>query len=201
MFMKLLAGGITAAMLLSAPAAYAASVFNFGGSNATQSSFSYTVDGIGLTVTGERKDGCILHCYKPEDVSRAAGGLGVKGGIFDSAALDGQIDERMTFSFDQDVKMMSIMFSAYDDNDPYNIYVDSGAGLTLITADAMTNPYTFTPFLVGNTLRIALDGNSSAFRVSGLTVSAVPLPAGGLLLLAGLGGLGALRRRKNKKQS
>ncbi|MFX0547397.1 VPLPA-CTERM sorting domain-containing protein [Roseovarius sp. S1116L3] len=190
---KILGAAAAIAMTaLAAPAAYAATVFNLGGSSTEASSFAYSVDGIGLTVTGERN----FFGWDDVDVTRRTGGLGVTGFLDTSSALDGQIDERLTFSFDQNVKMMSIMFTAYDDNDPYDIYVDSGAGLTLITGDSNANPYLFSPFLTGDTLRIAVDGNASAFRVSSMTVAAVPLPAAGWLMIAGLGGLGALRRRR-----
>ena len=62
-------------------------------------------------------------------------------------------------------------------------------------------------FAVGdNTLVFALgdetqqrDGGQAAFRASATVVSAVPLPAGGLLLIAALGGAAALRRRKAPK--
>jgi hypothetical protein len=209
MIVKFIVGAVCAGILfVAAPAVQAATVFNLGGSNATQSSFNYTVDGIGLTVTGERKDkiiGCGFLCltsvYQGRDVTRTADGLGVVGPLDTSAELDGQINERMTFSFDKNVSLMSIMFNNIDGNDPYDIYVDTGTGFTLITAAAMANPYVFSPFLVGNTLRIGVTDNASAFRVKSLTVAAVPIPAAGFLLLAGLGGLGALRRRQTKKQS
>lgn len=196
--------GVLAAVamtVLASPAAYAAT-FNLGGPDANASSFGYSVDGIGLTVTGERKDDdCVfllIGCssYQSEEVSRDSNGLGVEGWFFDSSALDGQINERLTFSFDQDVKMMSLMFTEYDDNDPYDIYVDSGAGFSLISSNSYSNPYTFSPYLTGDTLRIGVTGDSSAFRVSSVTVSAVPLPAAGWLMIAGLGGLAAMRRRK-----
>jgi len=40
------------------------------------------------------------------------------------------------------------------------------------------------------------DGSDARFEVSSLSISAVPLPAGGLLLIGGLGALAALRKRK-----
>lgn len=43
------------------------------------------------------------------------------------------------------------------------------------------------------------DGGQAAFRASATVISAVPLPAGGLLLIAALGGAAALRRRKAPK--
>jgi hypothetical protein len=43
---------------------------------------------------------------------------------------------------------------------------------------------------------IGVPTNSDQIRVSGLTVAPIPLPAAGWLLLAGVGGLVAMRRKK-----
>lgn len=192
--------GAAAALAISAGAATAATVVDLGGSAGTAWSYTYAVGGSNnVTVTGERRDGvCGLFCsfFQPERVSRASDGLGVDGGPLDSGELDGQVDERLTFTFDFAVRFLSVLFNDIDDNDPYDIYVDTGSGLQLVTGDAEDNPYVFNPSLVGNTLQIAVDGNASAFRVKSLEVAAVPLPAAGWLMLAGLGGLAALRRKR-----
>jgi len=196
-----------AASILVAPAASAATMFDFTGlSPSSTSLYEDTQDGISLDVTGERRDDgvFIFPCvaFGAANVTTASDGLGVGAnsgacaGNVDSAELDGQIDEILQFSFDQDVRLISIGFNAIDDDDPYNIFVDSGSGFTSVATGALDNPYVFSPFLTGNTLRIGATDNASAFRVTNLTIAAVPLPAGGLLLLGALGGLGALRRRK-----
>lgn len=41
-----------------------------------------------------------------------------------------------------------------------------------------------------------INGSGDGFGIDGIRLSAVPLPAGGVLLLAGLGGLVLLRRRR-----
>jgi hypothetical protein len=200
MFSKLVAAAAFA-LSLSISAASAATVFNLGGASAVAGSFSTTVDGITVTATGERRDGvascgflCVTTFFQPENLSREANGLGVKGGglNLDSPALDGQIDERMTFDFGKKVRLISISFSEFDSNDPYNVLVD----MVQVATDSFGNPFLFAANTVGQLLRIDVTSNSSAFRVSSITVQAIPLPAGGLLLIGALGGLALLRKRR-----
>lgn len=193
---RLAAAGLFALALTSA--ASAATVFDLGGTSAVASSFATTEDGITVTATGERRDGCLFFCFQDENLSRTTEGLGVRGGGLglDSPELDGQIDERMTFTFTEAVRLISVSFNFFDDDDPYNVLVDFGSGLVTVASGAMDNPFVFAPGTISDTFRIAVDGNASAFRVSSITVAAVPLPAGGLLLLGGLAGLAALRRRR-----
>ncbi|MBK0328156.1 VPLPA-CTERM sorting domain-containing protein [Rhodobacteraceae bacterium F11138] len=186
------AAGTAAFLCMAAPAAYAATVFDLTGTGGTDSSYDFNEDGIGLTVTGMRD----FFGWGSADIHQTNEGLGVTGWLDTSDEADGQFDEYMLFSFDQDVSMMEIAFNHIDSDDPYNIYVDSGSGFTLVDANAMTNPYTFSPFLTGNTLKVAVTDNSSAFRIASVTVNTVPVPAAGVLLLAGLGSLAAVRRRR-----
>jgi hypothetical protein len=194
--MKSLAAAVLS-LGLSVGGASAATVV-LGGPAATAGSFVYTGDGVTVTATGERRDGCLFLCFQDENLSRAADGLGVRGGGLglDSPELDGQVDERLTFTFSHAVRLISVTFSFIDGDDEYDVLVDVGSGLAPVALDALSNPFLFAADAVGTAFRIAVDGNASAFRVSSITFAPVPLPAGGLLLLGGLAGLAALRRRR-----
>lgn len=188
-----------------APFASAATTFDFTGlTSGSSASYSDTRDGIGLTATGFRKDVFFCQLFGSAEVTTASDGLGVVAdsgaclGNYDSAELDGQINEVLQFSFDQDIRMISIAFNSIDGDDPYNVFADTGSGFTQISGGASDNPYTFSPFLTGDGLRIGATDNASAFRVTGITVAAVPLPAAGFLLLGALGGLGFAARRRQK---
>ncbi|MFT4150484.1 MAG: VPLPA-CTERM sorting domain-containing protein [Paracoccaceae bacterium] len=203
--------GAVAAVALAAGASDAAT-FDFGGATTIydiDTGASFSAGGVGVTVYGARKDnfgsiGCLLGggCYAPEHVSQNADGLGVYGGILDSAELDGQIDEYLIFIFSEAVEIASIYFNNMDSNDPYTLYV-GGTDWTwsaLPGATSNDNPYVFSPPVVGSVLKIAVDGNASAFRVGKIEIStgpsAVPVPAAGLLLAGGLGAMATLRRKR-----
>jgi hypothetical protein len=189
--------GVAAIMTVAGATTASALTVNLGGPDATAASFNYL--GGALSVTGERNCGG----WENANVSRASDGLGVRArvgsgclAIGDSSELDGQIDERMTFTFSRSFVFEAIAFNNIDGDDPYNIFVDTGSGFALVAGSAMTNPYVFSPFLTGNRLRIAVDGNASAFRVASISLSEVPLPAAGWMLLVGLGGIAAMKRRR-----
>jgi hypothetical protein len=62
--------------------------------------------------------------------------------------------------------------------------------------NSLTNPISLVGNVVNNVMPICVGGNASAVRVTSLTVVAIPLPAAGRLVPAGLSALATMRRRK-----
>ncbi len=75
-------------------------------------------------------------------------------------------------------------------------------GLEQFVFGGDANPYIFAPGAVTDTLIVGAENSDllndfgDGFKVASITLTAIPLPATGLLLLAGVGGLAAMRRRK-----
>ncbi|WP_375175817.1 VPLPA-CTERM sorting domain-containing protein [Pseudooceanicola sp.] len=76
-------------------------------------------------------------------------------------------------------------------------WIDAGPATVLSFSGVPTSDSAFSfSLLAGQTLYIGLEGTPAEGGVFDVTVSSVPVPAAGFLLIGGLGALAATRRRK-----
>lgn len=134
-------------------------------------------------------------------------GLGINGEFdLQPGTIDGspvKSGETLTLSFGHDVRWNNVKFGQWGSKDDATITADglsfyydnnsSTVGLggyvsSYLTVTAYGQKY-------GDCTFFCLGGNDS-FTVKSIDVQAVPVPAAGFLLLAGLGGLAALRRKQ-----
>lgn len=190
----LIAGAIAWAAFASV--AHSATTFNFGGATGTTASKTFTADGITVVATGVRAGPFGLFQFSG-NVTQTADGLGVGSFPDTSGEIDGFIlRDALILTFDQLVKLTEAAFGDVQRNDDWDIYIDNGSGsFSQLADDSTDNPFQFGDSLVKR-IAFGADGLDDDFRVKSLTVSAVPLPAGGLLLIGAVGGLAALRRRR-----
>ena len=110
-----------------------------------------------------------------------------------------QIGETLILSFSTKVQIDQIVLRDAEHvlfvlNDTINFVGQNASGLYTV---GIGNP--FLTFGQGTLWSFNIGGRTPRdFYIASITVSAVPLPAGGLLLLTALGGIAAVRRRKTR---
>ena len=187
------------------------------------SSFTATVDGLSVavgagsfaSVTSEL--GIITEVAFKDDVrlGRYPGGLGVSSDAQDSLHIDGSGEQDFVrLAFDRGVELTGLGFEFFGggqgvEEGQFQILLDVNEDGLLGIGDFIS-----TPFLAGSSVElrtiegtiwgIAAVRDAEEFKLTGVSVEAVsgevpavPLPAAGFLLLAGMGGLGLMSRRSS----
>ena len=173
---------------------------------------SGTTAGVGWTITPSESG---LNASEA-----GAGPLGPLAGENDGLGIgDDEIttpDQFVTITFDKVVELTRVwvldFFTAVDGSDAEEVDVfaglgDSGTPITSFTAStpAGIGPGigAFSTSFFGTTFTFAPNGANDGegfadFALAGIEFSEIPLPAGVLLLAGALGGLGLMRRRKQR---
>jgi hypothetical protein len=188
--------GAAAALVLMASAPQAATI-DFSGGAAGGVGFGGITYAASATATG------ILQ-FCGASVSVSANGLGVNG----CPDTDpGQIDgfpifsaETLTITFSKAVKLVDFTLALLDGNDDMEWSINGGS-FTQVGAPIPTPigvGQKVTSFSIRASGVLFADGwfGNDDFTLKGATVAPVPLPAAGLLLVGGIGGLAALRRKR-----
>jgi hypothetical protein len=217
-FIKKLAT-IAVATLIAMPAAAATTSFDFRnggllGNGNYDGNYSATVDDLTVSVTagryrapaGQPNDTIIdSDCsdggcgyFGDRYVRQVNAGIGITG-YNDDSSVDGNYgNDLITFAFDRVIDFSRVVFTGVDRNDRFDVFID-GALVQEEILIAGSNPFSLSSLAIGSgqSISFGADGRFDNFRIGAIEISAVPLPAGALLLLTGLFGFGAMRRRQS----
>jgi hypothetical protein len=192
--------------------------FVFGGSTLNnQSTLSYMEGGVSLDVTGIRcddGDGPNASSCGSALIDRYSTGIGMDGGRWDNHQVDGKYsNEFLKLSFSPTVTIESVSFTYFSDNDNSQFYTWTGSmwdfegtanacpGTGSCSGGANTvREYVFSGTYTGEHFLIGSRGRHHDWKLAGasVTFNPIPLPAAGWMLLAGVGGLAAMKRRRKK---
>ncbi|PZX19620.1 putative secreted protein [Palleronia aestuarii] len=195
-----LAGGIASA---------ATSTFDFTGADkGYASSYIFSDNGLDLTVTAYADLFGTFPAKNPK-VGQWKHGLGVKSTRIDNSHMvDGfGYREFLVFSFSKDIERLNtISFSFADCDDTFELWTSNGStwtkqGSAHVPYDSDPSTYTFKQDWTGTLFAIGATKLHDDYKIAGLSAdwdspAPVPLPAGGILLVSGLLGLGIARARR-----
>lgn len=209
---------MTAALALTVASVSAASAatatFDFTGRSGYapySASYTFSDHDLDLTVSAAATpDG--RHFAKNPLIGKWHTGLGILNGpLDDNHMLDGRgWDEFMIFSFSKPLdRIDTISFSHVDRNDRFTLWGNDGAGWsrvlggTEVPLNGFPSTYTFGENFAGSLFAVGAEGPHDNYKIAGMSVSygdiaPIPLPAGGLLLVTGLMGLGVARHLRNR---
>ena len=214
MKLKMFIGATIIATAAAGGAQAATATFDISKNRMTgvKSSFSSDIGSETLAVSGTRYNRSGVSSRMNSLVRQKRAGFGLKKGKRDSWKIDGRgRDDVAVLRFDKTLSVDSITFGNVGkrSNAKFDIMVSSDGGATFTKIGSNLNrdgngrvqTYTFQQPVQGSVYAIRAKGNKTAFSIRSVETSfqditPVPLPAGGLLLLTGLAGLGVARRKK-----
>lgn len=210
--LTMLAAGALALCAGTASAATVTFDFAAGGTTSFVNKLNFTTGDVKLALTGKLYDlkGDTVKAdtsrgikVKSSETYGLASQFNCKAGLCDdNFRTDGsQFNEMLMFKFNRKVSIDAITFNdrLVDGSDSF----DFALGSTRQFSDTVTESYSVAGGFQGFSFGIGASADDSRFRVTSITVTyddttTVPVPAGGLMALGGLGALAALRRKAKR---